>query len=56
MHSSNKKSNFVDKFINYINNNRDIKDIVIYHINVDDYEKKEKRKKEFLKKYPPKKN
>lgn len=50
MHSSNKKSNFVDKFINYIDNNCDIKDIVIYHINVDDYEKKRKKEKRVFRK------
>lgn len=60
MPSSKKKSNFVDNYINFLNNSNvdmcDIHCIVIKNININEYEKSEKRKKDFLEKNPPKKN
>jgi hypothetical protein len=59
MPSSKKKSNFVDNYINFLNNSNvdmnDIHCIVIKNININEYEKSEKRKKDFLEKNPPKK-
>ena len=60
MPSLKKKSNFVDNYINFINNSpddiTDIHSIIIKNININEYEKNEKRKKDFLEKNPPKKN
>ena len=59
MPSSKKKSNFVDNYINFLNNSNvnmnDIHSIVMKNININEYEKSEKRKKDFLEKNPPKK-
>lgn len=59
MPSSKKKSNFVYNYINFLNNsNSDMKDIhyiIMKNININEYEKNEKIKKDFLEKNPPKK-
>ena len=59
MYSSN-KNNFVENYINFLNNNhndmKDIHCIIIQKININEYEKSEKMKNNFLEKNPPKKN
>jgi hypothetical protein len=57
---SSKKSDFVDNYIKFLNNNhidmKDIHSIIIKNININEYEKSEKNKNIFLEKNPPKKN
>lgn len=55
-----KKSDFVDNYIKFLNNNhtdmKDIHSIIIKNININEYEKSEKLKNNFFEKNPPKKN
>lgn len=57
---SSKKSDFVDNYIKFLNNNhtdmKDIHSIIIKNININEYEKSEKHKNIFFEKNPPKKN
>ena len=57
---SSKKSDFVDNYIKFLNNNhtdmKDIHSIIIKNININEYEKSEKYKNNFFEKNPPKKN
>jgi hypothetical protein len=57
---SSKKSDFVDNYIKFLNNNhtdmKDIHSIIIKNININEYEKSEKNKNIFYEKNPPKKN
>tara|TARA_B000000477_G_scaffold52176_2_gene43840 strand:- start:4218 stop:4550 length:333 start_codon:yes stop_codon:yes gene_type:complete len=56
---SSKKSDFVDNYIKFLNNNhtdmKDIHSIIIKNININEYEKSEKHKNNFFEKNPPQK-